>query len=351
MSFQVALTADFFDGDQPKFESIDFAMLEAQSHIEYRVFDEHRDVITSEQVAGANGVLVLSPAVVRETVSESSDLLAIGRFGVGYDLVDVHACTEADVLVFIAAGAVDHSMAEAVVTWMLGLTHHVRAKDQLVRSGEWDRRTRFMGVELRDRRLGLIGLGGIGRSLVQLLGSFGMEQPVAFDPYVDPEVARERGVDLVDLDTVMASADFVVVCCPLNDETRGLIGAKEIGRMGDGAYLINAARGGIVDENALYDALKDHRIAGAALDVFEDEPPRQPHRFGELDNVLLAPHSIGWTHELFRDIWQACCRSMIDLSLGKRPRGVVNPGIFDRPSFREKWRRLVAGEVAATATR
>ena len=345
MKFQVALTADFFDGNQPKFESINFALLEAQSHIGYRMFDEYRDVITSEQVAGANGVLVLSPAVTKETVSESSELLAIGRFGVGYDLVDVNACTEADVLVLIAAGAVDRSMAEAIVTWMLGLTHHIRAKDDLVRTGGWDQRTRFMGVELRGRRLGLIGLGGIGRMLVRLLGGFGMERPVAFDPYVHPDVAGERGVELVELSTVMASADFVVVCCPLNDETRGLIGADEISQMAGSSYLINAARGGIVDENALYNALRDRTIAGAALDVFEDEPLKQPHRFGELDNVLLAPHSIGWTYELFRDIWQTCCRSMIDLSVGKQPRGAVNAEVFDRPSFQEKWRRLGAGEI------
>ena len=105
------------------------------------------------------------------------------------------------------------------------------------------------------------------------------------------------------------------------------------------AYLINTARGGIVDEDALYDALADHRIAGAALDCFAEEPVIRPHRFGELDNVLLAPHSIAWTDELFRDIGRSVCQGMVDLSLGKVPRGVVNPQVFDRPGFQEKWAR------------
>jgi phosphoglycerate dehydrogenase-like enzyme len=278
--------------------------------------------------------------VTRETVSRSENLLAVGRFGVGYDRVDVQACTEADVLVFITAGAVDRSMAEAIVTWMLSLTHHVRIKDELVRRGEWDRRSGFMGKELRDRTLGVVGLGGIGRALVRLLAGFGMKPPIAFDPYLDLRVARELGVKIVDLDTLMGEADFVAICCPLNDETRGLIGAPQIGRMKRDAYLINTARGGIVDEDALFDALNSRSISGAGVDVFEDEPLSAPHRLGELENVLLAPHSIGWTDELFRDIWHALCQGMIDLSRGKRPNGVVNPEVLQKETFCAKWGRL-----------
>src|SRR5205085_7441834 len=106
------------------------------------------------------------------------------------------------------------------------------------------------------------------------------------------------------------------------------------------AYLLNTARGGIVNEDALYDALKARRIAGAALDCFDQEPVTSPHRFGDLDNVLLAPHSIAWTEEMFRDIGRAACQVMVDLSLGKNPRGVVNPEVFDRPGFKAKWERF-----------
>jgi len=119
-----------------------------------------------------------------------------------------------------------------------------------------------------------------------------------------------------------------------------LIGARQVALMKPGAYLLNTARGGILDEVALYEALQGGRLAGAALDCFEEEPVVRPHRMGELDNVLLAPHCIAWTHELFRDIGVLACEGMVELSLGRKPRGVVNPEVFDRPSFREKWARV-----------
>ena len=138
---------------------------------------------------------------------------------------------------------------------------------------------------------------------------------------------------------LLERADIVSLHCPLTDETRGLIGAREVARMKPTAYLLNTARGGIVEEEALFDALKSRRIAGAALDCFVGEPLAAPPRFAELDNVLLAPHAIGWTEELFRDIGRAACQALVDLSLGRRPRGVLNPEVFDRPGFAAKWQR------------
>jgi phosphoglycerate dehydrogenase-like enzyme len=169
-----------------------------------------------------------------------------------------------------------------------------------------------------------------------------MKQPIAYDPFVDPAAAAASGVKLVSLEELMATADFVSVHCPLNDQTRNLIGAAQLSLMKPTAYLLNTARGGIVDEDALYAALAQRKIAGAALDCFADEPVIKPHRFGDLDNVLLAPHSIAWTDELFRDIGRTTCQGMIALSRGERPHGVVNPAVFDRPSFQEKWARLRA---------
>src|SRR4051794_896834 len=339
--FKVALTADLFGpGGVPLYRDLGLSAFEGTPRIEHRVLAEHRPVLEPDQVGDAQGLIVLTPKVTKASVSRSDDLLAIGRFGVGYASVDVDACTEADVAVFIAAGAVDHSVAEATVAWMLALTHHVRVKDDLVRRGAWDDRSRWMGRELRDRTLGVVGLGGIGRALVKMLAGFGMSRPLAFDPYVDRAVALELGVGLVGLDELLVASDFVSINCPLTDQTRGLIGVAELGLMKPDAYLINTARGGIVDEDALYEALRDRRIAGAAIDVFAQEPIVGPHRFGTLDNVLLAPHCIAWTDEIFRDIGRAVCRGMIDLAHGRRPRGVVNPQVFDRPGFRRKWERL-----------
>jgi phosphoglycerate dehydrogenase-like enzyme len=216
----------------------------------------------------------------------------------------------------------------------------MRTKDLLVRSGKWDERSRYMGRELRDRIFGAVGLGGIARTVVELLRGFGMKQPLAFDPFVDLDVVERLGVKLVSLDELLREADFVSIHCPLTDKTRNLIGARELGMMKPDAYLVNTARGGIVDEEALYRVLKDHRIAGAAIDCFVGEPITSPHRFGELENVLLAPHSIAWTHELFRDIGRMVCQGMVDLSLGNIPRGVVNPEVFEQEGLQEKWARL-----------
>jgi phosphoglycerate dehydrogenase-like enzyme len=339
-SFRIAWTGDFRNPDgSPRYRDVGLSEFAGSPHVECMTFAEHRPEIVPEQIGDAQGVIVLTPRVTAASLVGRSELLAIGRFGVGYDSVDVDACTRAGVLAMIAAGAVDRSMAEATLTWMLALTHRVRAKDALARAGRWDERSAYMGCELRERTLGVIGLGGIGRALVELLRGFGMRQPLAHDPFVDEVAARAAGVRLVGLDELLAGADFVSVHCPLTARTRGLIGARELALLRPTAFLLNTARGGIVDEDALYDALKSRRLAGAALDCFAREPLTAPPRVAELDNVLLAPHCIGWTEEMFRDIGRTACRSMLELSLGRRPHGVLNPEVLDQPGFRARWAR------------
>lgn len=340
-TFPVALTADFYDAaGKPKYRDLGLSVFEPHKQITFKPFAQHRPEIGADQIGDAAGVIVLTPKVSAATVSNAKNLLAVGRFGVGYDSVDVKACTDADVLAYITAGAVDRSVAEATIGWVFALTHNVRVKDRLVRTGEWDERSKYMGSEVRDRTLGIVGLGGIGRTVVELLRGFGMAPPIAFDPFPNQEAADKLGVRLVSLDELMREADYVSLHCPLTDQTRNLIGAKQLALMKPTAYLINTARGGIVNEDALYEALQAGRIAGAALDCFEVEPVTKPSRFSEFDNVLLAPHCIAWTGELFRDIGRAACQGMADLSLGKKPRGIVNPEVLERPGFREKWRRL-----------
>lgn len=341
MPFTLKLTADFFEpSGRTKYDDIGLSEFAAAPQIVADAFAEHRPEIGADQLAGANGVIVLTPKVTADTVSDAKNLIAVGRFGVGYDSVDVKACTAADVAVFITTGAVDRPVAEATVGWMIALTHQMRVKDNLVRTGGWDTRSRFMGSELRDRTLGLIGLGGIARTVLKLLENWGMKPPLVFDPFIDAAAAAKLGAQKVELDELLAAADFVSIHCPLTEQTRGLIGAAELARMRSTSYLLNTARGGIVDEAALYDALKAGRLAGAALDCFEHEPVLTPPRLAELDNVLFAPHCIAWTNELFRDIGRTACQGMIDISLGKKPRGVVNREVFEKPSFQEKWKRV-----------
>lgn len=339
--FRIALTADFYnESGEPKFEDLGLELFAEYQGIQVTGFSDHQAEITAEQTANCQGVIVLSPRVTAASLADSNDLLAIGRFGVGYDSVDVDACTANNVLAMITTGAVDRPVAEATLGWMIALSHNMLAKDRLVRTGQWEDRTAYMGCELRDRTLGVVGLGGIGRTLVTLLQGFGMRQPLVFDPFVPADLVAECGARSVELEELLAGADFVSIHCPLNATTRGLIGEQEIGLMKRSAYLLNTARGGIVDEDALYDALQKRLIAGAALDCFLDEPVITPHRFGNLDNVMLAPHCIAWTTELFRDIGRTACQSMLDLWLGRPPAGVLNRELFERPEFLAKWSRL-----------
>ena len=339
--FRIALTGDFYDeAGNTRVPDMGLQYLDDDPNAEYFAFEEHCPEIGVDQYGDANAVLVLAPKVTAASLGDATELLAIGRYGVGYDSVDVPACTEADVVLCISKGAVDRPVAEATFGWMIALTHNMHIKDRLVREGEWDVRTDYNGCEIRDRTFGAVGLGGISRETIRLLSGFGMNPPLAFDPFVSAEEAAELGVELVELSDLMRRADFVSIHCPLTDKTRNLIGEDEIALMKAGAYLMNTARGGIVNEDALYAALEQHKIAGAALDCFEVEPVVEPHRFGKLDNVMLAPHSIAWTVELFRDIGKTTCSAMLDLSKGREPNGIVNREVLERPGFQEKWKRL-----------
>ncbi len=343
--YRVALTADLYNGDQLLCEDMGLNVLDAQPHLERFNIKEHRSEVGSEQLEGAQGVLVWAPAITASTVSQADDLLAISRIGVGFDKVDVAACSAQDVLVFTTMGAVDRSLAEGTVTFMLALSHNLLIKDRSLR-GENFRWTQFdhLGKELRDRTFGAVGLGGIATEAIRLLSIFGMNAPIAYDPYVDAATAMALGVELVSLDQLMRRADFISVHCPLSDSTRGLIGAEQIGQMKSDAYLMNTARGGIVDEDALYDALKHKRIAGAALDVFASEPLTEPPRLAELDNAIITPHAIGMTDELMRDIGAAACQKLVDLSLGRVPeKGLLNPQVLESSGFQQKWQRLRVG--------
>src|SRR4051812_36841933 len=256
--FRVALTGDFYDeAGRLRYRDIGLDLLQGPAGVEVTSFAEHHAEIDPAQLAGVNGVIVLTPRVTGHSLSQAHDLLAIGRFGVGYDSVDVAACTAADVVLFITVGAVDRPVAEATVAWMLALTHHVRAKDRLVREGRWHERSAYMGSELRDRTLGVIGFGGIGRAVVRLLAGFGMKPPLVFDPFLDAARAAEGGARLVSLDELLREADFVSIHCPLTEQTHNLIGVRELALMKPTAYLLNTARGGIVDEEALFQVLAE----------------------------------------------------------------------------------------------
>jgi len=334
--FNVGLTADFVTGEVRLFDNASLEELRKVG-LECRFLERHESVLAPQQIQDLDVLICLTPRVTADSFSNSGRLLAVLRFGVGYDTVDVGACTEAGVGLFITSGAVNYSVAEAILGWMLALGHHCLQKDRLTREGKWQERSRWMGSELRRKTVGLIGLGGIGGALTELLKPFQTTELLAFDPYVAPERAAALNTRLTNLPELLRASDYVIVTCPLNEQTRGLVGAGELALMKPQAYLVNAARGGIVDESALEVVLKSKRIAGAAVDVFAAEPAVQ-HPFFGLDNVLLAPHAIAWTHELFQEISRMCCEQAMALSQGNIPAGLINREVRERLNFQEKLR-------------
>ena len=341
--YPITLTADFYDdAGNVRFPDIGLDVLADDPDAEVRRLDRHHAELTPEQLSDARAVLVLAPRVTVRSLEQADDLLVVARFGVGYDGVDVGACTDRDVMLTVAKGAVDRPVAEATLAWMLALTYRLPIKDRLVRQGRWNDRNQFMGQDLRDRTLGIIGFGGIGRELVRLLSGFGMRRPLVFDPHLPGEVVAERGAASVSLDELLAQADFVSLHCPLTPETRGLLGERELSLMKPTAYLINTARGGIVDEAALDAVLRSGRIAGAGIDCFVGEPLTAAPRFADLENVLLAPHAIAWTDGMFRDMGRTALRTILDLRQGRKPAGIINPEVLERSGFQDKWRRFRA---------
>jgi D-3-phosphoglycerate dehydrogenase len=262
-------------------------------------------------------------------------LLIVARFGVGYDSVDVQACTDHGVLLTITPDGVRRPVAASAIALLLALSHKMLIKDRLTREGRWHEKLDHFGTGTTGRTLGLIGFGNIGREIARLIQPFEM-QVVASDPFAMPTDASALGVKLLDLPQLLAQADFAIVCCSLSKETRHLIGAQEISRMKPTAYLINVARGPIIDQIALTEALQKRTIQGAGLDVFEQEPIPSDDPLLKLDNVIVAPHAICWTDECFLNIGRSACTSIVNVAQGRVPKYIVNSDALKHKRLRDR---------------
>ena len=226
----------------------------------------------AELLPGFEALVVRSRTkVTRELLAAANGLRVVGRAGIGVDNVDVAAATEKGILVVNAPTGNLLSATEHTFALLLGLARNLPAADASVQAGEWDRK-RFLGLELDGKTMGVVGFGRIGQAVAARARGFGMTV-VAHDPYMDPAAARRLEVELLDLDELLAGADVVTLHMPMTDETRNLIHADRVGAMKRGALLVNCARGGLVDEDALLEALESDRLAGVALDVFAQDPP------------------------------------------------------------------------------
>ncbi len=336
--FRVGVTRDFLKPDGSSDLDNIAGPLFDKAGLYWEYIAENRSALTAAQVQDYDALLVLGAGITADTFIDVNRLAIIARFGVGYDKVDVQACTENGVLLTIAPDGVRRPVATSILTFVLSLSHQLLIKDRLTRAGRWTDTKDFMGMGLVGRTLGLVGMGNIGKETFKLVKPFGMRH-ITFDPYITPADAAEVDAEIVDLDTLMRTADFVCVCCPLSEETRGLIDARCIGLMKPTAYLINTARGPIVDQKALTGALQNGRIQGAGLDVFEQEPINDDDPLLSLDNVIVTPHSICWTDECFEGNGRSACKSIISVASGQMPTWIVNRDVIDSPILLKKLAR------------
>jgi phosphoglycerate dehydrogenase-like enzyme len=337
--FRVALSGDFRKPDgSPVYPDFDLAPLKNASDVE-AVFLEPSNPIRADQLADFDALILLAARFDKSSIHPNRRLAAVARFGVGYDTVDVEACTEAGIALVITPDGVRRPVAVSIITLMLALTGKLMTKDRLTRQAAagFAKRGEHMGVGLVGRTLGSVGIGNIGAELFRLARPFEMRF-VAHDPFADPKLAAELGVELVGLEDVFRRADVVNVSCPLTPETRHLVNAERLALMKPTAYLINTARGRIVDQKALTRVLQDRRIAGAGLDVLEQEPPDPDDPILKLDNVVLAPHALCWTDQCFAGNGAADVKAVLDVQHGREPRVVVNRAVLAS----EAWRRRLA---------
>jgi len=260
--------------------------------------------------------------VTKDVIDAATKLKVIGRAGVGLDNVDLDAATQKGIIVMNTPAGNTISTAEHTLSMLLALSRNIPQANLSVKLGEW-KRSKFMGVEIYNKILGIIGFGRIGSEVAKRALSFGMKV-LAYDPYLSKEVAESMGVEVADLKELLQKSDYITVHTPLTDETKHMISTEEFAMMKKGMRLINCARGGIIDEAALVEAIKSGIVAGAAIDVFEKEPLSSDNELSKLDNVITTPHLGASTEEAQVNVAIEVAQIVRDALLGKGIRNAAN---------------------------
>lgn len=346
-AFRVGVSADFKTTAAGLLEPVLEEMFGPLPYVTWDFFENKERLVAPNEIKDLDAIITLHPRFDASTFAGEDRLTVIARWGVGYDYINVPDCTAADVLLAITTDAVRKPVAEAIVTFFLALAKRLLAKDRLVRTGRWDLKPYTSGLGLSGKTVGSVGVGNIGAEMFRLLQPFDLGRKLAFDPYMSQEQAAEIGVELVDLPTLFKESDFVAVNCPLNDETSGMVDAKLLSLMKPTAYLVNTARGAIINQDHLTAALQTGQIAGAGLDVYEEEPLPVDHPLAQMDNVILSPHGMAWTDDLYRGNGVGACENVLTVLRGEVPRYTVNREVVERPGFqaklqalRERWEAL-----------
>lgn len=290
------------------------------------------------QISSARGEINPEFYADKPLLARTPNLLVISTNGVGYDTVNLKACTEAGVLVVNPAGGNSESVAEHVMAMMLCLSKRIIQVDRFMRRESNFDRESFMGNEILGKTIGIVGIGHVGSRVARLCRDLFAMTVLACDPYLTKAEIAARRAEKVDLDNLLRRADFVSINCPLTDETRGMIGASQYALMRPNAYFINTARGFIHDEAALAEALEQKKIAGAGLDVWTKEPPPHDHPLLQYDNVLVSPHTAGVTREARANIARVAAEQVLDILDGKKPPYILNIEVW--PIFTQRFEKI-----------
>ena len=338
---RLGFTRDFLDKDGKFiFSGSGLKLLEEMPEVEREVFPEFLPEVTPEQIQDFDMVISRTlPRWTERSFTGNNQLLSIHRSGVGYDHIDVPTLSNAGVMLCITPDAVRRPVAVAIITFILALSTRLLIKHQLTHEGRWSELAHRHGYGLIGKTLGSIGVGNIGHEMFLLAKPFGMKH-IAYDPYITQEAVADVDVKLVDMDTVLAESDFLNISCPLNESTRRLVGKKELKKMKKTAFLINTARGPIVDEAELIKVLKEGWIRGAALDVFEQEPTPPDNPLLKLDNVIVTGHALAVTEEFLNGTWEQIRRQISQIIQGEMPEGLVNREVWGRPKLQSKLKKF-----------
>ena len=319
------------------------ALLESAG-IEVILAPDKNTEVVAPLLKGVHGVLLRTGiSFTRDLIAHGSDLWIIARTGAGVDNVDIPAATERGILVTAVIGANTRTVAEHTLSLILALMKQLPRLDREMRQDNFGIRYKNLPRDMTGKTLGLVGLGKIGSELARMCHlSFEM-RILAYDPYLPPEIQNslKSWVEFCDLERLLRESDVVSLHLPLTSTTQKMIGAKEFGWMKPTAYFVNAARGGVVDEAALIQCLKEKRIAGTGLDVFSQEPPEKGNPLKELDNVILTPHIGGLTLECGIKISVLAAQAALNVLQGKTPSGIVNPEVLSQP----RWKGILVDEV------
>ncbi len=342
--YRVGVSPRIRRGDgSPVFPAYDLEPLAGAADIELELLPKEK-ILSPATLNDFDAAILFLEQVRQQSFADGPVRLThIARFGVGYDTIDVPACSANDVVLTITPDGVRRPMGQAIMALLLAMVGNLLPKDRIARGGAqaWPESGDFHGRGLVGLTLGTVGCGNIGTEMFRLAKPFEM-QFIAHDPYVDAAEKAELGIEMVDLETVFRQSDILTFNCWLSDETRGIGSRERLALMKPDAYLINTSRGPVVDQPALLEVLQERRIAGAALDVFDPEPPGPDDPILGLDNVVLTPHALGHTDQMHALFGEINCKAILTTLSGQVPANVVNSEVLEAAGFQEKLARLGA---------